>query len=97
MNLPEELAFNVSTRNQTMKSDNQDVRQSIVNLFGDKLSWMNSGFETATSWEKKMMMQRTLNQLKPNFELSSKRESEVPRLMDHLILSCNKCGAKFDP
>jgi len=39
----------------TMKSDNQDVRQSIVNLFGDKLR-LNPGFETVTSREKKMMM-----------------------------------------
>jgi len=57
---------------------------------------MNSGFETATSREKKMMMQRTLNQLKPNFEMKSKRESEIPKATDQLISVCMKCGAKYD-
>lgn len=40
-------------------------------LFGDKVSKMN-GLETATNREKKMLLQKTLGQLRPSLDIKNK-------------------------
>lgn len=53
-------------------------------LFGDKVSKMN-GLETATNREKKMLLQKTLGQLRPSLDIKNKWESEGVKRMSSLI------------